>query len=80
MDISKSYTKDTYDVERQERINESLERIRKGKKEKKVELTQREKVIEMVQGMYFENIKRRELTEFFEDMADYIIKSGIIKK
>ena len=80
MDISKSYTKDTYDVERQERINESLERIKKGKKEKKVELTQREKVIEMVQGMYFKNIKRRELTEFFEDMADYIIKNGIILK
>jgi len=80
MEISKSYTRDTYDIERQKRIEESLERIKKGKKEKKVELTEREKVIEMVQGMYFKNIKRRELTEFFEDMADYIIKNGIIKK
>lgn len=80
MEISKSYTKDTYDVERQERINKSLERIKEGKKEENIELTEREKVIEMVQQMYFKNIKRRELTEFFEDMADYIIKNGIIKK
>lgn len=77
MEVSKSYTIDTYDIERQQRIAESLARIKRGKTEKKKEtkLTKRESVIKDVQDIYYGNLsKKRELTEFFENMADYIIK------
>ena len=74
MPISKSYTTDTYDIERQKRIEESLKIIKKGKKKTVVRLIEREKMIERVQDMYYKNIKKRELCEFFEEVADFMLK------